>query len=106
MPTEYIFPLMNGFVHVVMYGYYGLAALGPHMQKYLWWKKYITQMQLVQMTIGIIWFSLVFFKQTDIPWGYMLCNFGNATALFILFLNFYIQSYRMNKRSVLKSHQN
>lgn len=27
--------------------YYGLAALGPEIQRYLWWKKYITKMQLV-----------------------------------------------------------
>jgi len=30
-----------------MYTYYGLAAIGPHMQKYLWWKKYLTKLQLV-----------------------------------------------------------
>jgi len=30
-----------------MYGYYGLAALGPLMQKYLWWKKYLTIIQMV-----------------------------------------------------------
>lgn len=30
-----------------MYMYYGLAALGPEVQRYLWWKKYITKMQLV-----------------------------------------------------------
>ena len=39
--------LINSFIHVVMYTYYGLSALGPHMQKYLWWKKYLTVMQLV-----------------------------------------------------------
>ena len=32
-----------------MYGYYGLAAIGPHMQKYLWWKKYLTMIQLVSI---------------------------------------------------------
>lgn len=35
-------PLINSFVHVIMYFYYYLAALGPGMQNYLWWKKYIT----------------------------------------------------------------
>ena len=37
-----------------MYGYYGLAALGPHMQKYLWWKKYLTIIQMVGITS---WFN-------------------------------------------------
>jgi len=39
--------MINSFVHVLMYTYYGLSALGPHMQKYLWWKKYLTRVQLV-----------------------------------------------------------
>lgn len=30
-----------------MYSYYGLAALGPHVARYLWWKKYLTILQLV-----------------------------------------------------------
>ncbi|CAG2105158.1 unnamed protein product, partial [Medioppia subpectinata] len=98
--AEYLFPLMNGFVHVVMYGYYALAALGPQYQKYLWWKKYITQMQLVQMTMGFVWFNIVWYMQTDLPTGYLACNIGNATALFILFMNFYIQSYRRGDKQI------
>ena len=39
----------NAFIHIIMYGYYGLSALGPEYQKYLWWKKYLTQMQLVSV---------------------------------------------------------
>lgn len=39
--------LINSFIHVIMYTYYLLAAMGPHMQKYLWWKKYLTIMQIV-----------------------------------------------------------
>ena len=30
-----------------MYTYYGLAAMGPAWQKYLWWKKYMTTFQIV-----------------------------------------------------------
>lgn len=40
---------LNAFVHVVMYSYYFLAALGPEVQKYLWWKKYITRLQMVSL---------------------------------------------------------
>ncbi|KAE8636252.1 hypothetical protein XENTR_v10002905 [Xenopus tropicalis] len=39
--------LVNCVVHVIMYSYYGLSALGPAYQKYLWWKKYMTSIQLV-----------------------------------------------------------
>lgn len=37
-----------------MYGYYGLAALGPQMQRYLWWKKYLTIIQMVCIDKGFI----------------------------------------------------
>lgn len=40
--------VINSFVHIIMYTYYLLAALGPQYQKYLWWKKYITNIQMVR----------------------------------------------------------
>lgn len=68
------FALLNTFVHIIMYFYYMLSAMGPQYQKYLWWKKYLTSLQMVSMTafpgfprvpgswhsrpIGQIWFSL------------------------------------------------
>lgn len=41
--------LINNAVHVVMYGYYMVSAMGPEYQKYLWWKKYLTTIQLVSI---------------------------------------------------------
>ncbi|KAG0424366.1 hypothetical protein HPB47_028414 [Ixodes persulcatus] len=39
----------NTLVHVVMYGYYFLSSLGPRIQKYLWWKRYLTRLQIFQI---------------------------------------------------------
>lgn len=39
--------MVNSTVHVIMYFYYGLSAAGPRFQKFLWWKKYMTAIQLV-----------------------------------------------------------
>ncbi|CAH1644071.1 unnamed protein product [Spodoptera littoralis] len=39
---------INSFVHVIMYTYYCLSAF-PALKKYLWWKKYITKLQLVSI---------------------------------------------------------
>jgi len=39
--------MINSWIHMVMYVYYGVAAIGPQMQKYLWWKKHMTTLQLV-----------------------------------------------------------
>lgn len=41
------FGFLNSFVHIPMYLYYFLAAWGPHMNKYLFWKKYMTAFQMV-----------------------------------------------------------
>ncbi|KAK0074785.1 hypothetical protein PV326_012176, partial [Microctonus aethiopoides] len=45
------FGLINTFVHIIMYGYYYLAALGSKMKPYLWWKKYLTALQMIQFTL-------------------------------------------------------
>jgi hypothetical protein len=42
------FPFINCGVHMIMYTYYCLAALGPNVRKYLWWKKYLTIVQMVR----------------------------------------------------------
>jgi hypothetical protein len=44
--------VINSFVHIIMYAYYLLAALGPEVQKYLWWKKYLTTLQIVSYRLG------------------------------------------------------
>ncbi|KAG8285845.1 hypothetical protein J6590_072087 [Homalodisca vitripennis] len=40
---------VNSAVHAVMYSYYFLAALGPQFRKFLWFKPYITWMQMVRI---------------------------------------------------------
>ena len=40
--------MINSSVHVIMYLYYGLSALGLVAQPYLWWKKHMTAIQLVR----------------------------------------------------------
>lgn len=42
------FALLNTFVHIVMYFYYMVSAMGPKYQKYIWWKKYLTAFQMVR----------------------------------------------------------
>ncbi len=46
--AAYFGAMLNSLVHVFMYSYYLLAAMGPAYKKYLWWKPYITKMQLVR----------------------------------------------------------
>lgn len=39
--------MTNSFIHVLMYSYYALSTFGPSIAKYLWWKRYLTMIQLV-----------------------------------------------------------
>ena len=92
--------LMNSFVHMVMYSYYLLSALGPRMQPYLWWKKYLTQLQLIQFTIAIVRTLLVVTGQVECGYPWINCL---GTLIFIeapflyLFLDFYRKSYNSQK---------
>lgn len=41
--------VINSFVHIIMYTYYMFAACGPQFQKYLFWKRHITTLQMVNI---------------------------------------------------------
>lgn len=86
--------MFNSFVHIVMYLYYGLSCLGPSVKPFLWWKKYLTQFQVLQ-------FIAIFIHTAN---GYLRLNCGYPPQSFyiytiitssftVLFLNFYIKSY-------------
>lgn len=90
--------LVNTFVHIVMYSYYGLAAIGPHMHKYLWWKKYLTSLQLVQFLLFLLHTGYNLFTECDFPDAMNMFVFGYCVTLIILFSNFYYQSYLKKKK--------
>ncbi|XP_070765731.1 ELOVL fatty acid elongase 8b [Enoplosus armatus] len=89
--------LVNTFVHIVMYSYYGLAAMGPHMQKYLWWKRYLTSLQLLQFLLFLLYTGNNLLTECDFPNSMNMLVFGYCVTLIILFSNFYYQSY-LNKK--------
>jgi elongation of very long chain fatty acids protein 7 len=52
--------VINSFVHIIMYTYYMLAAMGPQYQKFLFWKRHITTLQMVSFDIyKQIWHNLL-----------------------------------------------
>ncbi|XP_039748941.1 elongation of very long chain fatty acids protein 7-like [Pararge aegeria] len=98
-PSGAFIVALNGIVHIVMYTYYGLSAF-PSMTKHLWWKKYITTLQLVQFCV-IILHHFVSYKIAR-------CNEFNIIFvavifhlfLFVyLFLNFYIKTYTNRQKT-------
>jgi len=100
---------INFFVHVVMYLYYFLSAFGPGMQPYLWWKKYLTALQLVQ-------FVFVFMHSLIVVLGVVDCGYPWQSSLlsmvflhvpfFCMFMKFYLKTYSSgssNRRRPKKS---
>ncbi|XP_065647623.1 very long chain fatty acid elongase 4 isoform X2 [Hydra vulgaris] len=85
--------ILNAFIHIIMYFYYGMAALGPQYQKYLWWKKYLTQMQLIQFTIALVMGCLIINMDCDFPRWMSWALVFYMSSFLILFSNFYIQAY-------------
>ncbi|KAL0951189.1 hypothetical protein HGRIS_007917 [Hohenbuehelia grisea] len=96
---------LNLMVHVIMYYYYYATAGGAR----IWWKKYLTTMQIVQFVIDlfVVYFgtyqhyAATYYKDT---WPHIAkCAGSESAALFgcgllssylLLFINFYIQTYK------------
>ncbi|XP_043984630.1 ELOVL fatty acid elongase 8b isoform X1 [Gambusia affinis] len=90
--------LVNTFVHIIMYTYYGLSAFGPHMQKHLWWKKYLTMLQLLQFLFFFLHTGYNLITECDFPDSMNIVVFGYVLTLIILFSNFYYQRYTLKKK--------
>ncbi|XP_045487707.1 elongation of very long chain fatty acids protein 4 [Pieris rapae] len=99
--TLFFIGFMNALVHVFMYTYYGLAALGPKVTKYIFWKKYMTKLQLLQFFCIIVHY-IVAINKSECPPSKGVAIFIGANTLFIafLFLNFYFQNYK--SRNIVK----
>lgn len=49
---------INSIIHVIMYTYYLVSAYRPQYKANLWWKKYITQMQIVSINLYCFYLKL------------------------------------------------
>ena len=99
---------LNLLVHVVMYWYYFQSARGIR----IWWKKYITMLQIVQFVIdlGFVYFaSYTYFSANYFPWlpTYGTCageefaafaGMGILSSYLVLFIGFYASAYKQPVR--------
>ncbi|KAI4473086.1 hypothetical protein M0804_015492 [Polistes exclamans] len=81
------FALLNTFVHIIMYFYYMVAAMGPRYQRYIWWKKYLTTLQML------------LFTECDYPRSFMIWISLHGFLFFGLFSDFYKMKYTIGKGS-------
>lgn len=94
------FGLCNTFVHFFMYFYYMMAALGPQYQKFIWWKRHMTNLQMIQfIAIFIHGSQLLIRNDCNYPtaFGYFIA--AHAVLFFILFAQFYIREYLDREKS-------
>ncbi|XP_037910706.1 elongation of very long chain fatty acids protein 7-like [Hermetia illucens] len=99
--------LLNSFVHIIMYFYYMLAAMGPKYQKYLWWKKYMTWVQLIQFCLMLFYLVTIVAMDCKLPRSLTFFFVGNCVIFLYLFGNFYRQAYsKKNKDKVLQASRN
>ncbi|NXJ83926.1 ELOV4 protein, partial [Trogon melanurus] len=90
--------MLNSFVHIFMYGYYALASLGPKIHSYLWWKRYLTIMQLCQFVAIAAHSSYNLFTECPFPDGFNTAVFLYILSLIALFLHFYYRTYIREKQ--------
>lgn len=85
-------------IHVIMYTYYGLSTF-PKLRKYLWWKKYLTTIQIIQFCLDLVHSLQIFY--------YPFCKYHMLTyvqtafslTFLYLFCQFYLRSYLSSNKS-------
>lgn len=92
-----IFPFINSIIHTVMYTYYFMATF-PGLQPYLGWKKYLTQVQIVQFLIIIaVCCQPLFIPGCKFPRVLLLIMVALSFVFIYLFVDFYLKSYNKKK---------
>ncbi|KAK8777502.1 hypothetical protein V5799_029157 [Amblyomma americanum] len=89
---------MNSFVHVFMYAYYFLAALGPSFRKYLWWKKYLTVLQIAQFVILFVHAIGMVLAEGNFVVFFVWLEVSQAVLFFVWFVAFYLNAYSEKSR--------
>jgi elongation of very long chain fatty acids protein 7 len=91
----------NSFIHFMMYIYYGMSAMGPQYQKYLWWKKYMTSMQITQfLLVCVHTMQLFFVSDCNYPMMFAYWIGLYAVIFLVMFADFYVKSYRRKPAAV------
>lgn len=90
--------VINLWVHVVMYYYYAMSAIGIRV----WWKKYLTTFQICQFVIDVTIISYAYARYIISGYDVNVCygttrgaqvGLGILISYLILFVRFYIETY-------------
>ncbi|CAH8571468.1 unnamed protein product [Schistosoma bovis] len=92
---------VNCTIHVIMYSYYAFAALGPKWRKYLWWKRYLTMLQMIQFSYGMLYSYISLYNQCGLKEFVYYFNLFYQASLLLLFYNHYHHAYHKSKNQKL-----
>ncbi|KAJ9590201.1 hypothetical protein L9F63_016690, partial [Diploptera punctata] len=93
---------LNSIVHVIMYFYYMVAAMGPKYQKYIWWKKYMTWIQLAQFCIMLVYLVTLLVYDCQFPKALTFFFVGNVVVFLYLFSDFYRKAYSKKDKKFMR----
>ncbi|XP_041971910.1 elongation of very long chain fatty acids protein AAEL008004-like [Aricia agestis] len=89
---------INSIVHAVMYSYYLVSIVRPDWVR-VWWKKYITQLQILQFVLLILHFGHVIFEPScEYPKWVSLVFLPHNIFILFLFSDFYVKEYILKKK--------
>lgn len=86
----YITVFLNAFIHFIMYTYYFVS----YHTKNIWWKKYLTILQMVQFSIMSVHAHIMYNNKCEkFPQNIQWLYYYYILSLLGLFIHFYIRSY-------------
>lgn len=87
-------PLINSFIHSIMYAYYGFTAAGHKV----WWKQHLTLAQVLQFIVFVahgVYSSMQ--PNCSHPMIWNVAELFYASLFFVLFAKFYRKTYLSHK---------
>lgn len=81
---------VNSFVHIPMYAYYMLTAMG---YTHLWWKPLVTRLQLAQFCVTFLHSAQLCFRDCGFPRFTLIFTLPNSVFFYLLFRDFYDKTY-------------
>ena len=94
IPGIYYFGIHNSFIHCLMYSYYAISSLGHWAKKYLWWKKYLTMLQIIQFLNYIVYLIILSIYNQGYPLFISIINYFQCFVFLCLFIYFYLNNFR------------
>ncbi len=102
---QWVIILLNVWVHVIMYYYYMLISMGI---RDIWWKMYLTDIQLVQFVVDMIAFTFYIFSDVmyERPRGNKCTgSLGGAILGDFIVASFFVLFYRLKMTNLRKMRE-